>query len=282
MISNALRWQQRRWKFGKREYSIKFAIHSMLNTRRARATVTVPTIFRDFSHSPSNHVYCGSNSEYINPVEVSDTERKLIWPDTEQYPPDIIISIGAGRQASSKESGRQKSWLDDLVILDPLQCSLNAQDAWDHFRDSLPGKPGDDIRYVRLNVSVDYRMPKLDAKEEMNYFKKLVKEKLGGVSYKQAARQIIASCFFFDIIQPPTEVDNGSLLCKGICRSLTKKSLSLLNFLQVQFTVGSLTLTFNASVNISMRSGLRTTLTFQFMKEIRRVILWFSHLPHLL
>jgi hypothetical protein len=208
----------------------------VLNIRRARATITIPTIFRDFRHSPSNRVYHGGNPEYINPVEVADTERKLIWPDTEHYPPDIIISIGAGHDASASSkrplrqvnTWRPKPRSDDRIILDPSLSSLNAQDTWDHYKDSLPSRPRDDIRYVRLNVPVDCPIPKLDDVDEMNHFQKQIKKLLRGVSFVQQARQIIASCFFFDIIQPPTEGENGILLCKGMCWTLMRKALSLL------------------------------------------------------
>jgi hypothetical protein len=199
-----------------------------------RATITIPTIFRDFRHSPSNRVYHGGNPEYSNPVEIADKERKLIWPDTEHYPPDIIISIGAGYDASSKRplrrvnTWRPKSRSDDRLILDPSQSSSNAQDTWDHYKDSLPSKPRDDIRYVRLNVPLDCPVPRLDDVDEMKPFQRQIQKLLRGFSFAQQARQIIASCFFFDIIQPPTEGENGTLVCKGMCWTLMRKTLSSL------------------------------------------------------
>jgi hypothetical protein len=71
-------------------------------------------------------------------------------------------------------------------------------------------------------------MPKLDDVDEMNPFQRQIRELLRGVSFAQQARQIIASCFFFDIIQPPTEGENGTLLCKGMCWTLMWKTFSLL------------------------------------------------------
>ena len=190
--------------------------------RRARATITTPTIFRDFRHFPSNRVYHGGNPEFNNPVEVADMERKLIWPDTEHYPPDIIISIGAGYNASSKKplwranTWRPKSRLDDRVTLDPSQSSLIAQDTWDHYKDSLPSRPRDDIRYIRLNLPMDCRVPRLDDVDEMKPFQRQAKSLLRGFNFVQCAQQIIASCFFLDIIQPPTEGEAGKLVCKGM------------------------------------------------------------------
>ena len=210
----------------------------MLSVRRARATITVPTIFRDFTHLPSNRVYHGGNPEYINPVEVADAERKLIWPDTESYPPDILLSIGAGHDISSRTPPRRaNTWRlrarsDDRVVLDPSQSSSNARDSWNHYKDSLPSRPRHDMRYVRLDVPTDCRLPRLEDGEEMGIFQRQIRKSLRGVSLAQKARQIIASCFFFDIIQPPTEGENGTFLCKGMCSSVIRQTLSLLKLIR--------------------------------------------------
>lgn len=200
----------------------KFVDYRVLNTRRARATVTIPTIFRDFRHEPSNRVYHGGSPEYINPVEVGDTERKLIWPDTEHCSPDIIISIGAGYEFSSRRPLRRVNTLwprsrsDDRVILDPVQSSSYAQDTWTHYKDAIPSKLKDNLRYVRLNAQVHCPLPRLDDVDEMKDFQRQIQKQLRGASLVHRARQIIASCFFFDIIQPPTERENEKLLCRGM------------------------------------------------------------------
>lgn len=184
--------------------------------------MTIPTIFRNFTHSPSNLSYRGSNPEHINPVEVADTERKLKWPDTEHSPPDIIISIGAGYDASTRLLRRVSMWRpkskpEDRDILDPSRSGSIAQDTWEHYLDSLPSKLKDDLRYVRLNVPVDSPIPKLDDVEEMKSFQQQIKRRLRNVNLVRPSRQIIASCFFFDIIQPPTQGDPGGFVCKGMC-----------------------------------------------------------------
>jgi len=195
----------------------------LLNDSRARATVTTPTIFRDFRHLSSNRVYHGGNFEYNNPVELADIERKLIWPDTENSPPDILISVGAGYDLSIKKPSRwsnnwrSKSKSDDRVLLDPVQSSLDAQNTWDHYHDSLLAKPRDESRYVRLNPSVDFAVPKLDDVDEMAAYKKEVRKVLRSLALTDYAQQLIASSFFFDILQPPTEGENRTLVCKGSC-----------------------------------------------------------------
>lgn len=66
------------------------------------------------------------------------------------------------------------------------------------------------------------------------------------------ARQIIASCFFFDVIQPPIEGESEKLLCKGMCWDLDIEDLVMAETGQARSNAGSLTLIFTTLVNISM------------------------------
>jgi hypothetical protein len=111
---------------------------------------------------------------------------------------------------------RSKSKSDDRVLLDPVQSSSDAQDTWDHYHDSLLAKPRDESRYIRLNPPVDRPVPKLDDVDEMAAYRKEIQKALRSLTLKDYAQQIIASCFFFDIIQPPTEGENRTLVCKGL------------------------------------------------------------------
>lgn len=199
---------------------------SLLRIKRARATCTIPTIFRDFRHLPSTRVYHGGNPEYINPAEVADMERKLIWPDTEHYPPDIIISIGAGQESSSRRPpwGFNNWWTklrsDDRVVLDPSQSSSHAQDTWERYIGSLSSTQRDSIRYIRLNVPVNQPLPRLDDVDAMNSYRDHIKFRLRGFNLEHQARQLIALCFFFDIMQPPTEGEQETFVYKGIDQTL--------------------------------------------------------------
>lgn len=253
----------------------------MLNDSRARATVTTPTIFRDFRHLSSNRVYHGGNSEYNNPVELADLERKLIWPDTEHSPPDILISVGAGYDISIKRprrrsnNWRSKSKSSDRVLLDPVQSSSDAQDTWDHYHDSLLIKPRDESRYIRLNPLVDCAMPKLDDVDEMADYRKEIKKVLRGHTLTNYAQQIIASCFFFDIIQPPTEGENRTLVCKGLYCNLYMNLCGLLLMRhQARSSVDLLTSTSAASANTSTKLEMGTISISQFKRETPGMMLW--------
>jgi len=187
--------------------------------------VTTPTIFRDFRHLSSNRVYHGGNSEYNNPVELADLERKLIWPDTEHSPPDILISVGAGYDISIERPRQSNNWRlkpkpDDRVLLDPVKSSSDAQDIWDHYHDSFLAGPRDKSRYIRLNMPVNGPVPKLDDVDDMAAYKREIQTVLRRHTLTPYAQQIIASCFFFDIIQPPTEGENRTLVCKGLHSNL--------------------------------------------------------------
>jgi hypothetical protein len=47
---------------------------------------------------------------YNNPVKVANNERKILWPDVAEAPPDIILSVGTGMNGQKiKEELRNDS-----------------------------------------------------------------------------------------------------------------------------------------------------------------------------
>lgn len=65
----------------------------------ARATSAAPGYFKPFIHERTGIGYLDGALYYNNPVRVANMECKLIWPDTMNLPPDILLSIGTGHNA---------------------------------------------------------------------------------------------------------------------------------------------------------------------------------------
>lgn len=63
---------------------------------RARATSAAPSYFKTFRSERNRRGYLDGALYHNNPVRVADLERRLIWPNTESSPPDILLSIGTG------------------------------------------------------------------------------------------------------------------------------------------------------------------------------------------
>lgn len=71
---------------------------------RARATSAAPGYFKPFIHETTGIGYLDGALYYNNPARVANLECKIIWPDTVNYPPDILLSIGTGHDAESSAS----------------------------------------------------------------------------------------------------------------------------------------------------------------------------------
>lgn len=71
---------------------------------RARATSAAPGYFKPFIHKRTGIGYLDGALYYNNPARVANMECKIIWPDTVNYPPDILLSIGTGHDAESAAS----------------------------------------------------------------------------------------------------------------------------------------------------------------------------------
>lgn len=61
---------------------------------RVRCTSAAPSYFKPFRSKRNCRGYLDGALYHNNPVRVADLERRLIWPDSESFHPDILLSIG--------------------------------------------------------------------------------------------------------------------------------------------------------------------------------------------
>lgn len=141
-----------------------------------------------------------------NPVWVAHHERKLIWPDVCNSPPDILLSIGTGkntledeelpRQSSmspvsptSPTSSSSRSWSSRTkpkrrrrdvlphallkIAIDRLDNLLECNKIWDSYVADTSTSDYSKIssinrkRSIRLNPDLRFEVPRLDAVEEL-------------------------------------------------------------------------------------------------------------------
>jgi hypothetical protein len=67
----------------------------------AAATSAAPSYFKPYTREANSnkHFYLDGALYFNNPVRVAESERKLIWPDVADKPPDILLSLGTGQDA---------------------------------------------------------------------------------------------------------------------------------------------------------------------------------------
>lgn len=63
----------------------------------AAATSAAPSYFKPFIHARTSRTFLDGAIYHNNPVWIVHRERKLLWPDVADKPPDIFLSIGTGQ-----------------------------------------------------------------------------------------------------------------------------------------------------------------------------------------
>ncbi|OCL07767.1 FabD/lysophospholipase-like protein [Glonium stellatum] len=196
----------------------------------ARATSAAPPYFKQFV-SATGRGYLDGALYHNNPVRIAVHESKLLWPATDAYPPDILLSIGTGSNITAKSGlngfmpkglGRQRTFSDDSTsqedvtkrrrgprlietLLRRVDSILDCDRAWTNFLAEVVGSTRSedlDRRYQRLDLDLRSDPPKLDEKDKLKPLRAIVQERLKETSetnkIKLVARQLVASCFYFD------------------------------------------------------------------------------------
>jgi hypothetical protein len=151
-----------------------------------------------------------------NPVRIANYESKLLWPDADQQPPDILLSIGTGQYGADtdnftdasrydirrfqirkmlnqvKPTMREKrsmpipkaipqieSWL--TIFKKRVESALDAEATWREFRKDVVGTTSHAAaeRYIRVNPKMKNRIPKMDDRSQINTLQQDVISVLG-------------------------------------------------------------------------------------------------------
>ena len=213
----------------------------------ARATSAAPPYFKHFLNPRTGRAYLDGALYHNNPVIVADSERKLLWSDVENMPPDLLLSVGTGRNRNvldreRKQHERKNSHMprnsmggDSIVEANPkmlglklprflkvlkdrMQNMLNAQETWDQFYRTAPG---DFKRYVRINPDLA-DLPALDETSKLETLETEIKDVLRRRQWvgiiEDVVQRLIASCFYFDKTLVPSSDPEGVILGTIRCR----------------------------------------------------------------
>lgn len=180
---------------------------------RARATAAAPRYFKSFHHEASQKTYIDGAVLHNNPVRIADSERKILWPDSDV--PDIFLSIGTGSTLSLERaetigsehmSAARKGILSHgrhlySILRSNLEQTLDCERAWDDYFAGVTTAltKSSTIRFVRINPNVE-SIPALDEKDKMSELRTNVQEsQKNDTRIKEVARQLIASTFYFEL-----------------------------------------------------------------------------------
>lgn len=188
----------------------------------ARATSAAPTYFKALCHEASKQTFWDGGVYNNNPINIAERERKLIWPDLAGREPDVVVSVGT-MYCGKYEPKRKAKWVSSpkgivahfkflaKMASDHLHTSLDSQRTWDEFLSVRGPSRQDSARYVRLNPELDVHPPKLDEVDQLEYLEDLTRFHMGGSHQIQTlARQLVATCFYFEATGDTREDETGS------------------------------------------------------------------------
>ena len=194
---------------------------------RARGTSAAPSFFKPFQSKHNRRGYLDGALYHNNPVRVADLERRLIWPDSESFPPDILLSIGTScngviradrnhtnphRQELGQRDTSKKSWtimpMSKIIniLKSRVENILDAEMTWLGFMsDASRGDKDFKKRYRRINPNLGEDPPRFDEVKKLVYLRRQMQQivKYGEFQNqtRAIARQLVASSFYVEVLQ---------------------------------------------------------------------------------
>lgn len=206
---------------------------------RARATSAAPSYFKAFK-SRSIRGYLDGALYHNNPIRIADLERRLVWPDTQLLPPDILLSIGTSCNNSIRQeaqnnlhSPRSGSLVEDdrygvpkgkkritnkskviNMMKNRVENIVDTEMTWLMFLSDAASRDEDaKMRYKRINPSIRKDPPNLDDVEFIPGLRRQIhsivrhgdlKKQIGEI-----ARQLVASSFYIEISKTPLNMQES-------------------------------------------------------------------------
>lgn len=206
---------------------IILGVNQHLTSSSARATAAAPKIFKPFCHHASKQTLADGAIYHNNPILIADKERKLIWPNMKDEPPDIVLSIGTAFNPKtlpvvdkvnhpSRGVVKHGKYLIKLAK-NHVRSSMDSEATWGAYMDVLQPSQDSRSRYVRLNPKLAEDPPALDEVHRMQYLQKLTRDKFSNDKrIQEVALRLIASSFYFEKSAPNELREGDGFQCTGL------------------------------------------------------------------
>jgi hypothetical protein len=181
-------------------------------------------------HEASKQAYMDGGIYHNNPIEIADQERKLIWPQLVDYPPDIILSIGTSYNSSSiprkaltsptlRRRGMYGGHQPLKIAIHHIASTLDSERAWERYIEVLNPPSRDKNRYVRLNPDLSEDPPALDQVAKMKSLQETVRKQIQeDERIRNIADQLISTSFYFEKSSEMEALLDGGFECRGITK----------------------------------------------------------------
>ena len=235
--------------------------HVTYDSSRARGTSAAPSYFKPFRSKHNSRGYMDGALYHNNPVRVADLERRLIWPDSESFLPDILLSIGTscngiiradrdrcrshGVESSQNDTTERRRISTPLskiinIMKSRVENILDAEMTWLSFMSD--GARGDEefkTRYRRINPNIEEDPPQLDEVKKLLPLRRRMQQivKYGEFQNqsREIARQLVASSFYVEVLHLtlPTKQQGLGTFISGLSFSFLNET-TLIFVAQVQ------------------------------------------------
>jgi hypothetical protein len=103
--------QLRKYGHGKREChnSAHVRRETNLGPESARATTATSPLFSPFKKPETGHEYANGGIRSMCPITIAHYEAKSIWEDIANTPPDLVLSVGTGRNIGDRSKAELTS-----------------------------------------------------------------------------------------------------------------------------------------------------------------------------
>ncbi|KAI5209202.1 FabD/lysophospholipase-like protein [Aureobasidium subglaciale] len=222
----------------------------------AAATSAAPFYFKPYTQPKTGVSYLDGGLYHNNPVHVANRERKLLWPDLASKHPDLLLSIGTGRnlpeapadvperrsfskkseemsKPSPRKSGGLRRTLDTFgALYQRFDNILDAEQTWIEFEADVVGQATDlPSPYLRFNLDLKRKLPSFDAKDKFEELRKDVRQRLRDPDVVKMTQEIacalVASSFYFKLARTISH-RAGNFTCTGyICCKFEEGSSKL-------------------------------------------------------
>lgn len=216
----------------------------------ARATSATSPQFKAYLKPETKDQYVDGSLHHACPVWVAHHETKLIWGDVAHLPPDIMLSIGTGRNVrdndmtQARKSNRDITDTSSVTSMSPIKPtgspfqSKSVKNAdkfddhqkcgrtWDKFIAGriTPESAGSEHngRYTRISPELNIATPRLDDIQRFDELRRESGEVLeqNTSQVREVAHRLIASTFFFEEGLGSMKQTTSGYTCKGsiFCR----------------------------------------------------------------
>jgi hypothetical protein len=146
---------------------------------------------------------------YNNPVEIAESEWRLIWGSSLCSHPDVLLSLGTGHDPQKRERPTQINALKRglyretkhmfKMAADRMHDALDCEKAWNEHIRHLPDAISRS-RFFRYSPALAKSLPTLDDIDALPRLQDAVRKDLecNVAQFQRLAMQLVASSFYFE------------------------------------------------------------------------------------